>query len=158
MHLLNPIDGVAYILCHQQAPTTQETNSIHPAFNGKSMLWHNGIIKDFYLKKMIAQSKIDNQWDTFQLNQLIEDYGFAGLRDVSGSFSCVRYDTEYNELQMFRNDISPMFVNEDTISSTEFEGSISTDPGSVYKLRFAVMGWDVTSKFRNIETPFFYLD
>jgi hypothetical protein len=37
-------DGGKYFIAHSQAPTTS-SNNIHPAVFGRTMLWHNGIIK-----------------------------------------------------------------------------------------------------------------
>lgn len=145
----------AYILCHQQAPTTQESNSIHPAIWDDSMLWHNGIIKQQYLNKMIEQSGLDSTWDTFQLNYLLKD-GYQGLHDVLGSFSCVRY--RKGNLFMFRNAISPMFFNGADISSTRFDGSKETAANKVYCLNPGYKEWQVAGEFTNVETPFFYLD
>jgi hypothetical protein len=150
---IEPHNG--YILCHQQAPTTQESNTIHPSEYHENLLWHNGIIKSKYLDVMIAQSQNPSTWDTHQLNILITTSGYSGLSDVSGSFSCAWYNNK--QLHLFRNAISPMFINEECdISSTRFDGSMSTKENVVYSLNFSNRKFESILEFTNCETPFFF--
>lgn len=146
-----------YHLYHQQAPTTQASNTIHPAVYNNSLLWHNGIIKDNSLKRIKEVMTLHpSEWDTLQLNMLITNFGFESLKEVYGSFSCVMsFDCC---LYMFRNDIAPMFMKGATISSVEFECSVTTIANTVYHLNTESRTWEKAFTFENNETPFFFLD
>jgi asparagine synthetase B (glutamine-hydrolysing) len=145
-----------YHLYHQQAPTTQESNTIHPSKDGNSFLWHNGIVQSQCVEELKTLNKNNSGWDTKQINILINNHGYKALNKVRGSFSCVRY--ENGSLTLFRNEISPMYMNGSTISSVEFPGSFSTEPNIIYKFDFIVGVWYKYSSFENYESPFFFFD
>lgn len=142
-----------YILCHQQAPTTQDNTSIHPSYYKGTYLWHNGIIKSKYIKIMQNELNDYSMWDTHLMHKNLIDKGIESLYNIIGSFSCVLYID--NGLYMFRNHIAPMFYCDNgTVSSTQFNGSIRTNPCTVYKLDFTSKCWVVNDKFDNVENPF----
>lgn len=150
------IDIPGYHLYHQQAPTTQESNTIHPSKDGNSLLWHNGIVQSQCIEELKGVTKNDSNWDTKQINILINNHGYSALDKIRGSFSCVRY--ENGSLTLFRNEISPMYIKGSTISSVEFPGSVSTKPNVVYKFDFINGSWNEYMKFNNTESPFFFFE
>ena len=121
-------DGMYYI-AHTQAPTTdaKSTQSIHPSQYDFAYLWHNGIIKDYFVKEMQNKLVTNEAWDTELLNRWV--YFNHLLDEVDGTFSCLRYS---NGLTLFRNEISPMFIDDNfNISSTKFESSRPTPAGEI---------------------------
>jgi hypothetical protein len=147
-------DHSGFILCHQQAPTTAEKSTIHPSDYKGNLLWHNGIIKQHYLDKMIAVSPCLSKWDTHQLNIVLSDQGFSGLKPIVGSFACVWYSN--GNLYMFRNAISPIFHKEATISSVPFDGSQSIEHNTVYRMDWQKKDWVVQETYDNVEVPFYF--
>ena len=117
-----------YYIAHIQAPTgglIQDVNRIHPAIMGNKRLWHNGIIKDYYVKKMMVKYDSLNEWDTTYILTELDN-----IEDIDGTFSCLLLD-EGKSLTLFRNSDSPMFIDDSlNISSTKFKDSYSTQPYS----------------------------
>lgn len=137
-------DGLFYV-AHSQAPTTQATN-IHPAMYGHAMLWHNGIIKQ--------KSLPVGSWDTAWLLENIINYGWSSLSRVDGTFACVLYNA--NELFVFRNEISPLFLDNNlNISSTKFENSFSIDPNIVFKIDLFNNKIQKVAFFDTFENPYY---
>jgi len=138
----NPYD---YFICHSQAPTTDSKN-IHPANVNGALLWHNGIIKQKELE--------EGTWDTEWLLKKILAKGWETLSDIDGTFACVMYDG--NSLYAFRNEISPLFIDDRlNISSTRFEGSISLEPNVVWKLNLETYKLEPVGNFNTKENPYF---
>lgn len=159
--LLNAQPGW-YVFGHIQAPTTEARtfDSIHPAEGKDSLLWHNGILLGPTIVELQAMLNLPKvKWDTELLANLIDSQGFDGLKTLNGSFSCARY-TKQAGLHFFRNDISPLFYNTDgDISSTQFEGSVSTQPGVVYDFNFKFKHLvETLTSFHNNEQPFFFIE
>ena len=140
-----PAPEDTFFVAHSQAPTTT-TKNIHPAVYGDTLLWHNGIIK---------QNTIDNgTWDTNFLLQRIVDYGWSTLSRIDGTFACMMYSS--GEMFVFRNEISPMFYDDDfNFSSTKFEGSKPLEPNKVFKLNLKHKRMSVISHFSTLENPYF---
>lgn len=137
-----------YYIGHIQAPTTsaQSTNSIHPAIDTSTAthLWHNGVIK--------AGKFGDFIWDT---QYLLEAYLDDRLSNVDGQFSCLAWNR--TRLEMFRNEIAPMFIDRDlNISSTKFEGASETKPNTIFELDFHEMNIFPEGSFTTKETPYFF--
>lgn len=145
-----------YIICHQQAPTTdaRDTNSIHPASYAGSYLWHNGIIKDKQIKQWQIQYNDSQLWDTAWLVRLIAENGFGILSEVDGTFACVYNDSKHT--CMFRNANSPLFRKGSTISSTKFEGSSPITPGRVYIFDADIKDWRETPHTFTTKEQFFW--
>ena len=151
---LNELDKGMYYIAHTQAPTTdaKSADSVHPSNYEGKFLWHNGIIKDYFVKVM--QEKLDSNeyWDTALLNRWIQES--KSLDEVDGTFSCLRYD---NGLTLFRNEISPMFIDKDwNISSTKFEDAKPTLPGEVLVMDFENRILDSRESFKTKENPYFF--
>lgn len=134
------VDG-DYCIVHMQAPTTdnKNLNCIHPAMNNPystgDLLWHNGIIKEKEVERLRQKYQLKATWDTYiLLHHLIIG---ESLSDIDGSFSCLWYDdssAERPELRIFRNEISPMFIDSHAnISSTKFENSVPIDANVMFK-------------------------
>lgn len=128
-----------YCIVHMQAPTTDNKNAdcIHPAMrtDAGDLLWHNGIIKEHEVERLRQQYKLESTWDTYILLHHLTLGG--SLSDIDGTFSCLWYDDSSNYgrygLKLFRNEISPMFIDaKSNISSTKFEGSVPTEPNTVF--------------------------
>lgn len=156
-----PIDEIkipkgAYCVAHMQAPTTDNKTIefVHPAYKGGKLLWHNGIIKDHWVKSAMKEYNVDNSWDTYLI---LHKYMTTGTLDnIDGTFSCVYFGN--GSLQLFRNEISPMFIDEDyNISSTKFEGSKSLEPNVIWELRPG-KGLNKIGSFKTVENPYFFMD
>lgn len=165
-HMVIPDNN--YAIVHIQAPTTEakDMNSIHPATSGNitnftpdHALWHNGIIKESVVKKF--EPKYKTKWDTKQiLLSIIEQWGsFDALNEMDGAFSCLYYNKDQGKLFIFRNEISPMFIDDNlNISSTKFEGSKATDPNLVLQLDFTNSIIPVVGSFTTVENPYYFGD
>jgi glutamine phosphoribosylpyrophosphate amidotransferase len=155
-----------YAIVHIQAPTTEakDMNSIHPATVGNirdfipdHALWHNGIIKESVVKRY--ESIYNTKWDTKQiLLSLVKEWGeFNTLNEMDGTFSCLYYNKELGKLFIFRNEISPMFIDSKlNISSTKFDGSESTNPNKVLQLNFTDNIITDIGKFTTVENPYYF--
>lgn len=138
-------DEKGYFLAHIQAPTT-DSEEIQPSVFEGTLLWHNGIIK----QKQLEQG----EWDTRLLHKSYIKYGVNVLSDMDGSFACVYYNG--NSLFAFRNEISPLFYDDElNISSTEFEGSKPFNPNHVYQLGFYTGQLRSIGQFMTKENPYF---
>jgi glutamine phosphoribosylpyrophosphate amidotransferase len=163
-----PLDNInipegCYCIAHMQAPTTEnkDINSVHPAQLGSSFLWHNGIIKSKWIEKRkeyIGVSEFpnrNNSWDTFLiLRQYLED---GHLNNIDGTFSCVYY-SPMEGLQLFRNEISPLFFDKDhNISSTKFDFSSPLNPNIIWNF---TPGESIIEDgtFNTVENPYFGLN
>lgn len=156
-----------YGICHTQAPTTEakDADSIHPAvaFDGQAFhaLWHNGIVKDSAVQKLKDELLTpQSTWDTELILRKVITKGTPDL--IDGTFSCLWYKGSYygkGELVLFRNDISPMFIDSDmNISSTKFHGSVSTKANTILQMdlennTLKEIGW-----FKTVENPYFFWD
>ena len=146
----------AYCIAHMQAPTTDNKTIeyVHPAYNQGAWLWHNGIIKDHWVKSAMKEYNIDNSWDTFLI---LHKYLSTGkLDDIDGTFSCVYFGN--GSLQLFRNEISPLFIDDNyNISSTKFEGSKSLEPNIIWEFHPGI-GINKIGSFNTVENPYFFMD
>lgn len=152
-----------YCIAHMQAPTTdnKDINSVHPAQIGNSFLWHNGIIKANWIEKRKNHIEVSehpnryNSWDTYLiLRQYVEN---GHLNDIDGTFSCVYYSS-MEGLQLFRNLISPMFIDDQhNISSTKFENSQSLPANIVWTFNPGE-GIMRDGIFNTVENPYFFMD
>jgi hypothetical protein len=137
--------GGKYFIAHSQAPTTN-SNNIHPAVYGDAMLWHNGIIK----QKNIAE----NTWDTQWLLEQIIDYGWSALSRVDGTFACIMYNG--GELFVFRNEIAPMFYDDNlNFSSTKIDSARELPPNKVFKVNLSYMTIEPVAYFETLENPYY---
>ncbi len=153
---LEEIENAFYII-HIQAPTTsleKNTNNIHPATNKNYFLWHNGILKSYYIKYLQSKFNTDNIWDTYLLLLNIND-----KENIDGTFSCVMLE-EGKGLYLFRNEDSPMFYDEYmNFSSTKFEKSKYTIPYNVYSINLKDKKIIIDSKWKsNLSSPYFFLE
>ena len=160
-----------YCIVHQQAPTSKEVNNtelaigkfIHPAKKDKSYLWHNGIIKE---------GKFEGDWDTeWVLDQALDDLekGLqreswpkmytefnAKLSEVDGTFACMMHHD--SSMFIFRNEISPLFSEGSSFSSTKFENSTPVPANIMWELvlkdeeDILVEQW----KFKTKENPYHF--
>jgi len=145
-----------YCIVHMQAPTTQSTQ-IHPAQFEDAYLWHNGIIKESYILKMQEIAGSTSTWDTQLLLELFKG-DLQTLSEVDGTFSCLLYN--YGDLYLFRNEISPMFIDIEsmTISSTKFEGSEPTEPNKIFYMDFVDKSLCILEEFKTAVNPFYFGD
>jgi hypothetical protein len=76
------------------------------------------------------------------------------LSRIDGTFACMMYSS--GEMFVFRNEISPMFYDDDfNFSSTKFEGSKPLEPNKVFKLNLKHKRMSVISHFSTLENPYF---
>lgn len=162
------IPGNCYGIVHVQAPTTEEKtiDSVHPAVVTDrfeqwptAALWHNGIIKAEMVKQLSYIHK--TSWDTMQILRALESSqnDWNKLNNLDGTFSCLYYNRESLSLYLFRNEISPMFIDKElNLSSTKFEGSEETDPNVVFKIDFSYNRIVPRGKFTTVENPYFFAE
>ena len=149
----NPQHFKTYYLGHVQAPTTENTKT-HPSNINSDLLWHNGIIKDYQVQEWRNDyGKLD--WDT----ELLHRHLLLGneLDDVDGTFSCARYEDRNHALTLFRNEISPLYFDEDlNLSSTEFENSEETEAGVLYLMDLQRSELQPMKRFETKENPYYF--
>lgn len=155
---MSMVPETGYKVCHVQAPTTdaRSIDSVHPATKNGCMLWHNGIIKNFDVARLQKKQGTTIQWDTaLLLEELDSDNWLSNLSEINGSFACVFYDGE--EIYVFRNEISPLFYDDElNISSVKFEGSRSLPPNKVFMLDFKQKCLiDMDFNFTTKENPYY---
>jgi glucosamine 6-phosphate synthetase-like amidotransferase/phosphosugar isomerase protein len=145
-----------YCIVHQQAPTADNYNdNIHPASIDGQLLWHNGIIKEYEIKRLQSLYNVEYVWDTkLLLKQLIE---LNTPNNIDGSFSCVWYYK--NNINIFRNEISPLFLDSEmNMSSTKFENSYPIEPNCIFKLD--IENKNIINKkdsnFNTVENPYYF--
>ena len=153
-----------YGICHIQAPTTDATdiNSIHPASglfeNKPTCLWHNGILKNTTVKALQKYYGTDEEWDTTLLLHRLNSAGIP--ENIDGTFSCLWFKPlgqGRGDLYLFRNEISPMFIDDNfNISSTKFEGSHSTDPNVILWMYMDLKLLIKKETFKTVESPYFF--
>lgn len=156
-----PLDEIkirknAYCIAHMQAPTTSNKtiDSVHPAFIKGSWLWHNGIIKDHWIKNAMKEFNLDSSWDTYLI--LHKYLSTGNLDGIDGTFSCMYFRD--GSLQLFRNEISPLFIDKDyNISSTKFEGASSLEPNIIWEFAPGA-GMHKIGTFKTVENPYFFMD
>lgn len=169
---LGPFDyNVIYIgpsqygIAHVQAPTSDNKNisEVHPAsvyeathnISTTKFLWHNGIIKAGYVRELQKHYGEDTSWDTKLVLRAI-NRNINEIHDLDGSFSCLWYNGI--AMYFFRNDISPMFMdNELNISSTKFLNSKPIPPGIFYCVDFDKrVLYDTGFKFKTVDNPYYF--
>jgi glutamine phosphoribosylpyrophosphate amidotransferase len=146
-----------YYVAHIQAPTTGASaiESIHPSVrnDGNDLLWHNGIIKDYFVKDMQESLQSKEQWDT----GLMHDWLINGksLDEVDGTFACLRYKD--GKLYIFRNEISPLFIDDElNISSTKFEGAEQVRENQIWCIDFDNKALFGGPTFITKENPYYF--
>jgi len=154
-----PIDQInipesQYCIVHQQAPTTNlKNNTIHPAQIGNKLLWHNGIIKENSIKKMQNDLFCSHNWDTYLILRQMADLDTP--EDIDGTFACLYYDG--GGLVVFRNEISPLFIDEDfNISSTKTDGFTSIDPNKMFIFEPLGKELSLIKEFNTVENPYYF--
>lgn len=145
-----------YGIVHVQAPTTEQTDqlSIHPSIIGSSLLWHNGILKPKTISYLQRLFESDDKWDTGLLHRKVLSSN-PMPNEIDGSFSCLWYDDITEKLFLFRNQISPMFIDHNLdISSTRFAGSEPTAPDVFLAMNFRTMSVEETFRFKTVNNPY----
>jgi glucosamine 6-phosphate synthetase-like amidotransferase/phosphosugar isomerase protein len=159
-----PVDSELYV-CHIQAPTgeTRGIESVHPASHNESLLWHNGIIKEYDCARLRTKQKSTEMWDTkLLLKEAMDPFNFsANLSEVNGSFACILYEP-INGMFVFRNALSPLFIGKRWISSVKCD--LANNPiqeESFYRLTitpertFELIKID---SFKTFEHPYYWTD
>jgi len=143
---IDSLPDAHFYIGHSQAPTTEST-SIHPAVFSDAMLWHNGIVKQREIPHGV--------WDTEWMLKGIVTEGFDFLSSVVGSFACILYMN--GQLYLFRNEISPLFVDAElNISSTKFYGGEPLTPNTVYQVNMEDQSLVEVAQFETKENPYFF--
>lgn len=143
-----------YCVVHMQAPTTDVDNDcIHPAQITNRYLWHNGIIKQKEIERLQKKFNVDDTWDTYLL--LVQMINIGTPENIDGTFSCLYYNG--SNLYLFRNEISPMFIDSEfNISSTKFENSSPTNENTVYLFRPERKVLNEVFTFKTVENPYYF--
>lgn len=152
-----------YCIVHMQAPTTsnKDINTVHPAQIANNYLWHNGIVKAEWVKRRKYEIEVTeypadiNSWDTYLI--LRQYLLTSNLDNIDGTFACLL--SKENELYLFRNEISPLFIDKyNNISSTRFEGAAIIKPNIVWAFDPNKGLTDTGIAFETVENPYFGLD
>ena len=144
-----------YWIGHIQAPTTESKSldTVHPSVSDFSFLWHNGIIKEDCIRDMQKVLNRIDAWDTKLLHLWLEENRSLDL--IDGTFSCLMY--EDGEIKLFRNEISPMFVDgELNISSTKFNNAVKTKANTVLRMDFGYNELVESYSFSTKENPYYF--
>lgn len=148
-----------YYIAHIQAPTTQAIshNNIHPSEYEGSLLWHNGILKEDFINHLQEEFNTNEEWDTHLMHKYIKYIGgYEVLDSINGTFSCLMNFTT-GDWRLFRNEISPMFMDDDlNISSTKFENSYPTPPNQVLEIDFDNKKLIKLHEFTTFENPYYF--
>jgi len=119
-------------IVHLQAPTSQ-TKFTHPTHIDRSLLWHNGIIEPRSVRELSEQYEPGMEFDTKLIHHVLEDKGFDGLSDISGSFACLYLKNDV--MYMFRSKHAQLYIDNDlTVCSERFSGSKCINYDTVYKI------------------------
>lgn len=141
-----------------QAPTFEPKSklNIHPASDGATKLYHNGILKDEAIKMLQKDYDVKEDWDTQLL--LLAVNGMSDLSEIDGSFSCLWYNGA--KLFLFRNEIAPMFIDNSNfdISSTSFANGSSLPPNTMYSFNLNKKTLFPVNHFRTKNNPYFFGD
>jgi glucosamine 6-phosphate synthetase-like amidotransferase/phosphosugar isomerase protein len=143
-----------YLLGHCQAPTgglVKDFDRIHPYINGDFRLLHNGIIKTEALTLINEALNSAYLWDTQALGEYVRD-DFDKLSNIEGSFACVCIKD--NHIYMFRNAISPLYLNGRDISSTKFKDSQMIAHNTIFKMNN--VSFEVYEHFNNQHNPYYF--
>jgi hypothetical protein len=93
------------------------------------------------------------------LKSIADNNSWESLQQFDGTFSCLYYDRDTLKLYLFRNEISPMFIDEDfNISSTKFKDSKETEPNKVFKLDITRKLSQEVYSFKTVENPYFFME
>jgi glucosamine 6-phosphate synthetase-like amidotransferase/phosphosugar isomerase protein len=156
-------DKIKYCIMHSQAPTSENSISknIHPcqSIEYNSLLWHNGIIKNIEIANWNKKLKTNFNWDTELLLHLIDENGFVVLSHIDGSFACVYLTYTYKGIKLFcfRNEISPLYVDEEfNITSEPLKTSKLIDPGIVYEIDYINKQLKEYDRFETAQNPYFF--
>ncbi|AUR85874.1 nucleophile aminohydrolase [Vibrio phage 1.081.O._10N.286.52.C2] len=149
----NVPDKADYYICHIQAPTSQSAKA-HPAIvgpiNGKcSHVWHNGILKSDYM------NDCSFKWDTAHIAEMM--YHDRDIGTLDGSFACFHYQD--GKLNVFRNEISPLFVGTDgQFSSTKTKLTpVALDANKVFNIELFPFTLTVVKEFKTLNNPYFFM-
>ena len=142
----NVPDSANFYICHVQA---------HPAsliregdVNYSSSVWHNGILKDEYMKKQV------HTWDTRHIAATFPE----SLSEYDGTFACFHY--ALGKLSVFRNELSPLFMSEDGDAFSSTRTIItpeSVEPNKVFNIDLNTFKMTAVQEFKTVENPYFFL-
>lgn len=127
-----------YYILHIQSPTavtnlTEDT--IHPAVNNNHKIWHNGMLLPKTIDELNLKNNSNEQWDTKIILDELVNNGFDCLNGMEGSFGIIY--SNGNKFYMFRNNIIPLFIDNDlNISSAKFENSNLIESNIIYEINF----------------------
>ncbi|QBX05964.1 hypothetical protein Va3_010 [Vibrio phage Va3] len=152
----NVPDSADFYICHVQAPTGTSAQA-HPAIvtieeNGQlhdSHVWHNGILKDHYMKNQTQE------WDTAHIAEAI---CYGKLNELDGTFACFHFIN--GNLRVFRNEISPLFMSEDGTSFSSTRTILTpehVEPNKVFNIDFKTFKMTVVNEFKTLENPYFFM-
>lgn len=143
-----------YKICHIQDPTGYVRNfdTIHPAEKENSLLWHNGIIKEYCCEVLREKQQTDCMWDTQLLLNELND--FKNLDEIDGSFACFFFD---KDIFVFRNLLAPLFFSGSNFSSMRYDDTFKPlEPEKIFCLT------DLTQKeifnFKTKDNPWWMMD
>lgn len=155
-----------YIICHRQAPTSGlslDPTRIHPAIvfdrGVTHCLYHNGIVKSNYLKRLEEKHQQQFPWDTQGiLTDIVKDKLELSLSQLDGSFACV-YIKHQIETLIFRNQSSILYYDNDlNLSSEKFANSKELPINKLFKLDILNKNLIELITFDNIEDKYFFAE
>lgn len=154
---------------HVQAPTgglVRDPQRIHPAQMDSLKLWHNGIIKNSYVRKINERcgapdprhSKVYT-WDTEAFLASIYYEKAYALTNTDGSFACVLVN-ERDSIEVFRNQTSPLYYTMAppglAISSVSFPMSLPLKANTLFRVDISKKELVEVYTFKNVNTPYYF--
>lgn len=157
--VFNEIDNLhnqeLYYILHIQSPTKVTnitTQTIHPAIYDDNYLWHNGMIIERNMNVIKEKYEYQSDWDTGLILKMVTS-SFDNLTEIEGSFGCLLLKN--NNLSIFRNNIIPMYCDDDlNISSAEFENSTKIHSNTVYGIDLKNKRLNHLKEFKNVHNPY----
>ncbi len=114
-------NGGGTFIIHLQAPTggmTKDITRMHPACNDSVRLFHNGLMKNTYIKSLMKELETPFDFDTDLMSKLIKRDGLeAAINQFEGSFAC--FCLIDNKVYIFRSKHSKLY--------TDMKGSFSSE-------------------------------
>ena len=138
-------------------PTSSE-KCFHPAEKNKIVLWHNGMLKSHCIESMQIRFMTDESWDSMLiLEHWIRD---KHLNDLDGTFACLLIEQESNCFYMFRNRLSPLYIDSSlNISSSQLKGGRLIDPDQIWEVNLSnktIINRNMY--FQTVDCPYYIFD
>jgi len=157
---LQSIDCAMFYIGHLQSPTGIEYN-FHPASNGRYHLFHNGMMKQKYIRQLQHELNAASiGWDTELMLMAISRAESLPdcLNKFEGTFACILVDVHDKQVFVFRNMLSPLFARDIVLSSKNpGSGFEQIKANCILKIDFQDNRIVEHQMFNNKELPYYFI-